>query len=343
MAFYPPKPSVTLLIVAMSMVVLSAVAQPSGQAIVFSSPQTDSTQPAAPSLVPQNSQLPVLPGTLQAPVTPFNHYDAANSFPAVPPPANLSEQQRMKQMLDERKNWTLMTPAEIFGVTPAEKLLQPPERDAAGREKTKTQLERFLDRENEAQAGPTNGWQNNRDDSPWNFSRDKDNANPFDTGRRGSDDAAQNLDRFLNGQRNTDVSAKQNDVASWDSFNASTAQTSQTAEKQNLDQMAAMERFRQLLAPSPAPAAPSPDSQFFPAPKPVVVDPNITQPDFVPNPAGTSFTPLTSGIGKPAGLTPLPGIVNSALPPVTAPAWAPQPPPWLLQGPQPGMAPQRKF
>ena len=342
MACYPPKPAVPLLIVAMSAMVLSAAAQPSGQSIIFSSPQTDGTQPATPSLVPQNSQLPVLPGTLQAPVSPFSHNDTANSFPAVPPPANPSEQQ-VKQMLDERENWMLKTPAEIFGVTATEKLLQPPERDAAGREKTKTQLERFLDRENQAQAGPTNGWQNNRDDSPWNFSRDRNNENPFAAGHHGPDDAAQNLDRFLNGQRNTDVSAKQNDVASWDAFNASASPTSQASEKQNLEQMAAMERFRQLLEPSPAPESPSPDSKFFPAPK-TVLDPNITQPDFVPNPAGASFPPLASGIGKPAGLTPLPGIVNSALPPVTAPAWAPQPPPWLLQGPQPGVMPQqRKF
>src|SRR5277367_3713456 len=98
MVFCSSKSCVSLLIVTISMGILSAAAQPSGQPIVFSSPQTDGTQPAAPSLAPQNSQLPILPGTLQAPMSPFNHDDAANSFPAVPPPsANPSEQQRMKQ------------------------------------------------------------------------------------------------------------------------------------------------------------------------------------------------------------------------------------------------------
>ena len=246
----------------------------------------------------------------------------------------------MGKLLEERKNWALMTPEEIFGVTATGKLLQPPERDAMGREKNQTQLERYLNRENQQRTGSTNGWRNDKEDLPWNFSRDKDRANPFDSSRHGTEDAAQNLDRFLNGRRNTDISANQNGIVTWDSFNAPPAQ--QTSEKQNLEQMAAMERFRQLLAPSSTPVAPSPDSRFFPVPK-TVVDPNITQPDFVPNPAGASFTPLSSGTGKPAGLAPLPGIVTSTPQPVTVPAWAPQPPPWLLQGPQPFTMPQRKF
>jgi hypothetical protein len=327
MAFHLPKPIVPLLAVAMGAMVLSAAAQPSGQSIIFSSPQNDDAQSATPSLTPQNSQMPVLPGTLMAPVSPFD-YDAPNDLPVPPPPqANSSEQQRMGKLLEERKNWTLMTPAEIFGVTTTEKLLQPPERDAMGREKNQTQLER---------------WQNDEADSPWNFSRDGDDANPFDFSHHGAGDSARNLDRFLNGQRNNDASANQNGNVSWDSF--STPAQQQTPEKQNLEQLAAMERFRQLLEPSSATEAPSPDSKFFPVPK-TVLDPNITPPDFVPNPAGASFTPLSSGIGKPTGLTPLQGIVNSTPQSAVVPAWAPQPPPWLLQGPQPFTftTPQRKF
>ena len=339
MAFHLPKPIVPLLVVAMGAMALSAAAQPSGQSIIFSSPQNDDAQSATPSLAPQNSQMPVLPGTLQAPVSPFDG-GAPNDLPVPPPQANFSEQQRMGKLLEERKNWTLMTPAEIFGVTTQEKLLQPPERDAMGREKNQTQLERYLDREDRLRTGPTNRWQNDTADSPWNFSRDKDNANPFDFSRHGADDAAQNLNRFLNGQRNSDASANQNGNVSWDPFNTPAQQP--TPEKQNLEQLAAMERFRQLLEPGSAQESPSPDSKFFPVPK-TVVDPNITQPDFVPNPAGASFLPLSSGIGKPTGLTPLQGIVNSTAQSAAVPAWAPQPPPWLLQGPQPFAMPQRKF
>jgi hypothetical protein len=343
MDFCLPKLKLPLLAIATGAMVLAAGAQPSGQPIIFSSPQAGDAQSDTPSLSPQNSQMPVLPDTLQAPDSGFN-FQAPNDPLALPPQqANASEQQRMGKMLEERKNWTLMTPAEIFGVTATEKLLQLPERDAMGREKNQTQLERYLDRENQYRAGPTNDLQNGSDDSPWNFSHDndKDNANAFGSSRPVTD-AAQNLNRFLNGQRNNEVSARQNGIVSWDSFNAPPAQP--TPEKQNLEQLAAMERFRQLLEPTPASATPSPDSRFFPVPK-TVLDPNIAQPDFVPNPSGASFTPLSSGIGKPSGLTALPGITTSAARTTTTPAWAPQPPPWLLQGPQPFTftMPQRKF
>ena len=108
-----------------------------------------------------------------------------------------------------------------------------------------------------------------------------------------------------------------------------------------------MDRFRQLLNPSPAvdsSSASSPNNPYFPATKTTPdLDPNITQPDYVPNPAGASFTPLTAGIGKPAGLSPLPGNTTSGLTPSVTPGWTPQPPPWLIQGPQPFVMPKRKF
>jgi hypothetical protein len=339
MAFYPPRLNAPLLVIAMGAMVLSAVAQQSGQPIIFSPPQTDDAQSAAPSLAAQNPETPVLPDALQAPVSVFQ-IGTPNSRLMPPPQVNSSDQQRMQKMLEERKDWTLMTPAEMLGVTTTEKLLQPPERDALGREKNQTPMEHYLDQENQSHVSPTNGWQNDEADSPWNFSHHKDNdANPFDSTRHGADDSAQNQERLLDGWRNSDVSANQNGDVSWDSFSVP---AQQSPSKPNLEQLAAMERFRQLLEPSPAPMVPSPDSQFFPVPK-TIVDPNITQPDFVPNPAGASFTPLSSGIGKPSGLTPLPGIVNSTPQSATTPSWAPPQPPWLLQGPQLGVMPQRKF
>lgn len=318
--------------------VLCAGAQPSDRSIIFSTPKTDDAQAATPSLTPQNPEPPVLPGSLQAP-DPALNFHAPENFPApTTPEAYASQNLQMKKMLEERKNWTLMTPAEIFGVTPTEELLKPPERDALGREKNQSQLERYLDREDQSRGSVTNSW----DDSPWNFSRDRDGLNPFDPARDSTTDVAQRLNQFLNGRRNDGVVNHNEKNYGWDSFSPSAPQPTVTPD---LEQQAAMERFRQLLDPSTAAAAePSPDSKFFPVPKTLpVLDPNITQPDFVPNPAGASFTPLTSGIGKPAGLTPLPGITTPVTTPVAVPAWAPRPPPWLLQGPQPFVMPQRKF
>jgi len=291
-----------------------------------------------PSLTPQNFQLPELPSTLRAPVSAFPSPPSLGQLP--PPPVNSSEQQRLKQLQDERRNWMLMTPAEIFGVTPTEKLLQPPERDAFGREKKTTQLERYLERENQARTGLTNGWRSDRANSPWNLSRDEDNASPFARGRDGTADPAQNLNRFLDGQQNRNGSANQNwnpnenpDGNGFDAF----AQKKVTKEK--LEQQASMERFRQMLLPS---SEPSPNNRYFPVPKPAV-DPNLTQPDFVPNPAGASFKPLASGVGRPVGLTPLPGVVTPRLQPAVIPSWKPQPPPWLSQSPVPTAFPQQRF
>ena len=110
-------------------------------------------------------------------------------------------------------------------------------------------------------------------------------------------------------------------------------------------QQADMDQFQQLLNPGSAPITAttiSPGGTTFPQLQSTPSDSDFTQP--LANPVGASFTPLNSGIGEPASLTPLPGITRQAsLPPVTAPAWAPQPAPWMSQTPQPFAIPQRKF
>jgi hypothetical protein len=341
MAFHLPKPVVPLLVIAMGAMVLSAAAQPSGQSIIFSAPPADDAESATPTLAPPSSPLPSLPSTLQAPVSPFNYNSAPDNFPMPPQPsANSSEQQQMKKLLDDRKNWTLMTPEEIFGTATTDKSPQPAERDATGQEKTPTQLERYLDRQNQPLTDHTNNWQNDRDNAPWDLTPGRNRTNLSDSRRDGTTDMSQNLNRLFGGLRNNDILANQNANAGWDSLNPPAPPA---PVKPDPEQLAAMERFRQLLAPSPAPTPePSPNSSFFPAPKPVV-DPNFTQPDFVPNPAGASFTPLTTGIGRPTGLTPLPGITSPVPHPAAAPSWAPQPPPWVSQTPQPFAGPQWKF
>lgn len=316
--------------------VLSAAAQESGQDIIFSSPKTDDSQAVTPSLTPQNSQLMTLPGSLQAPMTVIPPSMTGDRLPS---PVNFSGQQRLKQSQEERRNWTLMTPEEIFGVTPADKLLQPPERDAYGREKKTTQLERFLDRENQARGGLTNGLRSDRAGLPWSISSDEDSGNPFARWGNGTADPAQNANRFPDSRQNQGSPAKQNVNFDGNGFDP---MAQQKLNKDKLEQLATMQRFRQMLLPGSEPAEPSPDSRYFPVPKPAV-DPYLTQPDFVPNPAGASFKPLISSIGKPAGLTPLPGVVTPRLQPVVIPSWKPQPPPWLSQSPQPAAFSQRNF
>jgi hypothetical protein len=337
MDFHLPWPNVPLLVVAMGAMVLSAGAQPSGQSIIFSSPQNDDSQSAPPSSS-DNSQPITLPSTLQAPTAVFDFNPPSDNLPLPIAPTDTPQQQRMKKLLEERKDWVLMTPEEILDSTPTENMLIPPEQDAFGREKDQTQLERYLEREGQMPESFTNGWQNAQTNSPWGFSQEQNAVNPLDVQRDNMSAAARNLNQLLNDQRNRDGSANQIENNDWDTLGQPLPQTTT---KPNPEQLAAMERFRQLLAPSSAAPEISPDSRFLPVSRPAV-DPFITQPDFTPNPAGASFTTLSSGIAKPSGLTPLPGAVTSFSQPLTSPAWKPQPPPWLLQGPQPFVMPQPK-
>jgi hypothetical protein len=339
MAIRTPKLKLPLLMLVVSTLALSAGAQSAGQAIIFTTPQTDAGSPDKSSLASVNSRSGELPGTLQAPVQFFDFDPPSDRPPAPASPGISPQQQRMQNLLNERKNWILMTPEEILGVATTEKMLQPPERDALGREKNPTPLERFLQRESQARNGLTNGWHDGRIESPWNITHDQDNAKPPDSDRSSPGDSARNLSEVLNGLRNREAAADQKGNSGWDALSQNLPQATTKPEP---EQLAAMERFRQLLNPSPDETAqPSTDGRLVSAPK-LAVDPFLMRPDFVPNPVGASFIPLDSGIARPTGLTPLPDAVTSLLPSVAVPSWKTQPPPWLLPGPQPFVIPQRK-
>jgi hypothetical protein len=109
-------------------------------------------------------------------------------------------------------------------------------------------------------------------------------------------------------------------------------------------QQADMDQFRQLLERGSLPTA---ATTFAPG------GPTFFQPQTLPasgstqplaNPAGASFIPLSSGIGKPAGLESLPGVTGQAdSQSAFIPSLVPQAPPWMSQTPQPFVVPQRKF
>lgn len=343
MVFHLPRINLPLLVVAMVAGVLSADAQSADRSIIFSTPKSDDTPAVTPSLTPQNSQLPVLPGSLQAP-DPALQFQAPNDDLVEPPPVVITPRsQRMEKLLEDRKNWTLMTPEEILGVTPADELLRSPDRDALGREKNTTPLQRFLDRESQTHTAPTNGWQIDEDNLPWKPSQNRDDVDPFAPGSDNTVNAAKRLSDYLNGRQTGEGTAgRNNNNYGWDAF---FPPAPQKPDKPDPEQVAAMDRFRQLLNPAPAPTTEaSPDNTYFSTTKTSpAVDPYLNQPDYVPNPAGASYTPLTSGIGKPNGLDPLPGIVTPGTTPALTPAWTPQPAPWLIQGPQLNVMPQRKF
>jgi hypothetical protein len=68
------------------------------------------------------------------------------------------------------------------------------------------------------------------------------------------------------------------------------------------------------------------------------------QPRPLVNPLGHSFTPLQSSIGRPTGITPLPGITGPyKIPAPAKSSTQAQLPPWLSDSPQPFSPPQRRF
>ena len=337
--FRTPKLKLPLLVVVLSALITTACAQTAGRAIIFSSPESDAGQSGKFSLQPVNPQLTLFHDTAQAPVQLFD-FSPPNDLPPAPVlPVFLPQQRMMQKLMGERQNWILMTPEEILGVTATDKTLQPQERDALGNEIKSTQLERFLQRERQLRNSPTNGWHNERAASPWNFERNPDSGDKPDFGHDNPAEATRGFARLLNGQRNQDETAAPRQNSFWD---AASQPSSPATTRADEDQLAAMDRFRQLLNPSPVETSqPSSDSQLLMTPKPTV-DPFFTRPDFIPNPAGASFTPLSTGIARPTGLTPLPDAVTSLLPSVAAPARKLQLPPWLLQGPQPFVISQPK-
>lgn len=341
-----------LLIGALSAGVLSGTAQtntsPSSQPIIFSMPAGEKAASNAPSLLPRLSDRPNFANELRAPVSVFGAQSPSLPLP-VPsgaPTLSRAEAQRLQKMLDERENWALMTPEEILGVDMFRNPLRTPEQEAADNQKNLTVIERFLERQRQTRTATTNGYSDNSSSS-WDFSRHQGgltNGSPFNPARIGLPTAAQILDRFFNDApaNNQFVGQNGNRSAGWfKSVGLPPQPAAPTPE-----QLAERERFRQLLEPgsySDTPAKSAPGREFLSSLRPL----SDTTPNQAPtvHPAGASFAPLSSGIGRPAGLTPLPGIAgptngqSSAAPP----AWAPQPPPWLSQTPQPFTMPQRKF
>ena len=167
--------------------------------------------------------------------------------------------------------------------------------------------------------------------------------NPFAPADNGLKDPMQKQNRLQDGEpENGGASANQNDNSILSLLGVTQPQQQPTA--QNTEQLASMERFRQLLEENSASAAgttPTPNDKFFPAPK-QTPDPNMT-PTVLANPIGSPFTPLSDSIGRPVGLTPLPGIVTPISHPAAAPSWAPKPAPWLSQTPDAFTIPQPRF
>ena len=353
MNFCPANFRMRLLAGALSAVFLSAAAQngapASSKAIIFSAPAGENAASNAPSLVPRLSDRPDFANELRAPVSVFDAQSPSLPLSAPPraPMLSRAEAQRLQEMRDKRENWALMTPAEILGVDSSRNALRTPEQEAADNQENSTVVERFLQRQRQSHSAVTNGYNSDNSSSGWDFSRDQGgltNGRPSDSVRIGLPTAAEILDRFFNDTPADNRLAGQNGNKSAGWFKSLGLPPQPAAPTP--EQLVERERFRQLLDPgsySDTPVKSSPGGTFLSSLQPLP-DATLNQTPAV-NPVGASFAPLSSAIGRPAGLTPLPGIAGSTnwQSPAPPPAWAPKPPPWLSQTPQPFTMPQRKF
>ena len=335
-----------------SLAVYPALAQRSvfrgGQPIVFSSPTGEPLLSNTPSLSPRPPESLDLSDAAQAPLLMnFSRLPDTESLPSVMPLRMPGETERERELDDRRRNWALLTPAEILGVVTPEQVLGVTERDAFGQPKYQTALERYADRQNRRLLASTNGPPAGNAPPAW-YSPDGQQGDPkFLFGTREMPDG-QKKSRFYPTPNNP-LSAQPNDNSSWarlfDPTPTATTPAAFTPAAPNPDHLDDMERFRQLLnsgSPSVAAAAAPVAGGLKTSLPQALLGTGLAQAQSTP--LGSPVSPVMSGIGRPAGLPKLtPGWTLSYTSPPPAEAWMPQPAPRLSPLPQPFTAPQRKF
>jgi hypothetical protein len=263
-------------------------------------------------------------------------------LPGSPPPVfyNANPQQWQK-FLDNKKNWTLMTPEEVLGIPTPEKILGVTDPDD---DPSLSADERFLKRQDQQAAmAVTNGlrgadsllWQ--KDNSPGRFFQTADQEMPFARLMAGSvPDANRNLGSPFSPHPGQPADAAEKLNSAW----ASPFITAEQPAKLTPEQLADRESFRALLDPPTEDKTPSTSGLF--AQPAIPVDPNMEPVPASFNPAGRSFTGLQNDVGHPTGITPLPGVTGP-LPQPKKVAPLVQPPPWMQDPLQSSTMPQRQF
>jgi hypothetical protein len=319
---------------------LSATAQ---QAIQFSKPANQDPALTANSFLPSNHKSP---SDFKAPASIFGDGGSDASFDVLPggpavvyPNAN---NQQWQKMLQDRKNWALMTPEQILHVPTPETILgltDPREDPKLSPE------ERFLQRqERQSEMAATNGmyrpngmFSPARDPNQGLFQDSDDRSRLADAphgpnlGVFGSGPARMQS-AFISQNPETPADPNQKFDATWASPFGSPA----PLPKPTPAQLAGMERFRAMMEPPVKEKTPAVAGFALPAvPAP---DPNL-QPLPVFNPSGRSFTPLGNDITK---IMPLAGVTGPAPAPAKKPPLV-NLPPWMTTGLQNPTMPQRQF
>lgn len=273
---------------------------------------------------------------IQAPRPVFVYHDPGDHEAPQYPLVN-----RMPTPSVPKKDWTLMTPAEIFGL--------PPETKFGGDKKSLTDkpndtastLENYLMEKRLIETGTTNvgGFK-----SAWSFKQpgiELPDARRDAAEGNGTADKLRIFNRLMENARNSEFNAPINRGQASDQFFVPSRNL-----EPNPAQVAEMESFKALLQAAQPAAAPKSGGFKSPAltttlPQP---DPNLDPLPSGFNPLGGSYKSLDGSIGRPKRITPLPGLTASSLQSSsTKPDWAPKPAPWLSEAPELFVQPVRKF
>ena len=310
--------------------------------IIFSSPDNSETTSNLTSL----STRPVPPANLQGLFQDTSPLPSFNDFGPAPVP---DTGRRIQKSANERQDWIFLTPAEIMGVAP-DQLSRNRKRDANDKSDSLSPMERYLERQN-----PSARLKNNSPNHPFgsrnfweadNGQTNGDNNDASDLNDSGLTDPrlATALNPSAGGAPDNNLLGAPNADSPWSKAPGDSASPwvpNSVQQRMDLEQA----QFQQLLNPGAVPvtaATSLPDRTTSLNAQSTVYGSDSIEP--LVNPVGGSFTPLSSGIGRPASLAPLPGITRPAgIPAISTPAWAPQQAPWTSQTPQPFAIPQRKF
>jgi hypothetical protein len=325
-----PVPKLMLLTALVATAMVLGAGVQAAESIIFSTSQK-SEGSNTPSLSPRPSGEGAFARQLSAPEPLFQPRLAPQHFPEPHPSVSFAEQQRLKKILEDRDNWTFLTPQEILGIKSD---------NSDTTQDDRTPMERYLERQEQQRTrNVTNSWRGENGEMARTRVTSDTNFSSGPGSRFGT--IGNDLSRLLNGNSSNKNVPEQAENSTWNLSISS--RPLQPSLRPDPAQQTAMNQFRQLLNPSFLSAAETKSDRSFVSAPTAAIDPYIAQPEYVPNPAGASFIPLLNNLGKPTGLNPLPGIVMPNIPSTTAPSWAPQPPPWLSPAAQPFAVPQRKF
>lgn len=249
------------------------------------------------------------------------------------------QQKALQDSVDNQMNWSLLTPAEIYDVPTAKKILGITDQND---DQKLTATERYLKRLDDKQAMAVSNAMllssrslfdddSSRDPTRKDKAKDKDVfSSPDDPTDPKSGKTV--LDIWGRAFRVTPDNPDDQRDPIWNSAFSHPPNVPKT----DMEQAAEMQRFRILLG-SVTPEKPvEPLQPTTPQPDPFMEK----LPSF--DPAGNNVAPLKETVYRPKGLMPLQQVGRPPPPPPKPPVWTPKLPPWLQQNQTPSAGTQQR-